>query len=81
MYFLLLDFTLKTLYICKTSIANCNSNHTIYFPLIFWHEELPHINAHVQFSIWQKKTHRTVRLTTAEMNPTRPNTYQDVLDL
>ena len=41
----------------KTSIANCNSNHTIYLPLIFWHEELPHINAHVQFLIWQRQIH------------------------
>ena len=61
--------------------ANCNSNHMIYSPLIFWHEELPPINAHAQFSIWQRKTHRTVQLTIGEMDPTRPNTYQEGLDL
>ena len=53
----------------------------IYLPLLFWHEELPHINAHVQFLIWQRKIHRTVQLTIVEMDPTRPNTYQEGFDL
>ena len=53
----------------------------MYLPLVVCHQELPHINAHVQFLIWQRKTHHTVQLTIAKMDPTRTNTYQEGLDL